>query len=107
MRRSNKTGKRQNSNVLGVGVSIDEMRFIKELINDLAARRNDLGYAYKPVPEGRRAIETSSLEAYVSGKVAMADSANDVITQYSTGYMFTCCKVKGGDYTLTWMSSLS
>jgi hypothetical protein len=107
MRRLNKSGKEQKPNVLGVGVSIDELRFVKELIVDIAGRRYDHGYSSQAVPEGRKAIETSSLEAYVSGKVAMADSTNDVIQQYSTGYMFTCCKVKGGDYTLTWMSSLS
>lgn len=107
MRRINRPNRKSKSAVLGVGVSIDELRFIKELITDIAGRRQDMGHSYQVVPEGKRALETSSLEAYVSGKIAMADSANDVLVSFSACYMFTCCKVKGGDYTLSWMSSLS
>ena len=55
MRRINKSGKKQQPGVLGVGVSIDEMRFVKDLITDIAGRRRDLGYSDAAVPEGRLA----------------------------------------------------
>jgi hypothetical protein len=100
-----KTGKQ--TSLLAAAVKIDEMDFLEELIKDLADRRYETGYCNQPVPQGWSAMDTSSLEAYVSGTIALADGDDHFAMPFVTCFMFTCTKVEDSGYDLSWISSLS
>lgn len=92
---------------LAVSATIDESSLLKDLVQKLAHRRVDLGYSKQTVPAGWKAVETSSLEAYVSGNVDILDDDDHLGLAYTTCFLFSCMKERGGDYELTWVNSLS
>lgn len=102
-----KINRKQTNSPLAAAVMIDEMEFLEELVKDLADRHNDIGYSNESAPIGWNTIDTSSLEAYVSGTIAMADDKEHSVMPFTTCFMFTCSKVRKGDYELSWISSLS
>jgi hypothetical protein len=106
MKKANKNS-RHTADSLAAAVSIDEFDFLEEVVKDLATRRYDIGYCRESVPAGWNAIDTSSIEAYVSGTIAMADDTEHSIIPFTTCFFFTCSKVKRGEYDLSWISSLS
>lgn len=91
----------------GMSVTVDESPMLQDLVEQLAYRRTDLGYANEPMPSGWQAIETSTIEAFVSGCMDILETGEHISLSYTTCFSFTCTKLAGGENTLSWTSSLS
>ncbi|HET6993703.1 MAG TPA: hypothetical protein VFI06_01915 [Chitinophagaceae bacterium] len=96
-----------NCSSLTVLVTIDEPVMLQALVEKLAHRRYHIGYSSKIVPPGLIAIDTSSIEAYVSGDLGLTGSFAEFSVPYCTGFHFTCIKNLGGKNMLSWVNSLS
>jgi len=90
-----------------ITATLAEVTLVKNLVEKLADRRIDIGYHLEQVQPGHRAIEQSSIEAYVSGDIIFSDKDDLIIMPFDTSFLFTCTKCKEGSYNLTWASSLS
>lgn len=98
------------STLLQITATVERPDLLKDLVEKLADRRYDIGYSDSSVPSSWRALETSSIETYVSGTVALADSdaeGSPINMPFTTQFLFTCVKEKGSAYMLSWSSSLS
>jgi hypothetical protein len=107
MKNLNNSGQPDYSSSLGVSVTVDESPMLKDLVEKLAYRRTDIGYANEPMPSGWQAVETSSIEAFVSGCMDILEIGEHISLSYTTCFSFTCTKLAGGENTLSWTSSLS
>ena len=93
---------------LQISARIDEPEFLQNLVERLAYRRHDLGFGKEPMPNGHKALETSTNETYVSGTVSIdMDGVSHIDMPFITCFMFTCVKGKAEPYQLIWSSSLS
>jgi hypothetical protein len=107
MKKMNNPGQSKNEATLAVSVTIDEAPLLKNLVEKLAHRRLDSGFLYANMPDGWKAIDSSSIEAYVSGCMDIQGEEGYLAMAYTTCFSFTCIKVLGGDNTLVWVNSLS
>jgi hypothetical protein len=87
--------------------TIDELCLLQEIVEKLAQRRVDLGHGKEIVPPSCKAVETSSLEAYVSGNVLLSVGDEMMTIPYATCFLFTCSKQRGNGYRLSFCQSLS
>jgi hypothetical protein len=93
---------------LHLTASIDKPEALEDIIEQLATRRYDIGYANATVPSAWQAIDTSSVEAYVSGTVEFDyNEAQRIRIPYITGFVFSCTKRRKGEYELNWSFSMS
>jgi hypothetical protein len=98
---------------LHISASFDQPEFLQNLVERLAYRRYDLGFGNEKMPEGVKALETSSTETYVSGTMALdfttetTDTTEHINMPFITCFLFTCIKGKSDPYQLIWSSSLS
>ncbi len=93
---------------LQISAVLDQPGLLESLVEKLADRHYDIGYSNAAVPG--KAIDTSSVETYVSGTIAFADANDNEATinmPFITCFLFTCAKEKEGLYKLAWSSSLS
>ena len=107
MKNINNPGQSKYDPASAVSVTIDEASLLKNLVEKLAHRRCSSGQCNEIVPDGWMAIETSSIEAYVSGCMDIQEGEAYTALAYTTCFSFTCTKVLGGDNTLAWVNSLS
>jgi hypothetical protein len=108
MRNNNcNSGSSTNGSPLKVSITIDEAPLLRNLVEKLAHRRYDTGYCYEPVPEGWSAVDTSSIEAYVSGGMDIHNDDEIISLAFTTCFAFTCTKSSNGQNTLSWVNSLS
>lgn len=103
----NTNNKKTNNQVIAVTTSLCEQSLLESLVEELAHRRIDIGYSRQPVPAGRQAIETSSIEAHVSGEMCISTEQDFLNSSFTTCFLFTCIKIKGGEYKFSWINSLS
>lgn len=88
--------------------SVDKPEVLENIIEKLAIRPNDIGYAKAAVPKSWKALDTSSVEAYISGAVEFDyNETQRIKIPYITGFIFSCVKEKDNPYDLTWSFSLS
>ena len=96
---------------LHISAALDEPAFVQQLVERLAYRRYEFGYGSEKMPEGLKALETSSTETFVSGTLAIEEKMDDDTEQirmpFITPFLFTCIKGQGDPYQLIWSSSLS
>lgn len=98
---------------LHISASFDQPEFVQSLVEQLAYRRNDIGFENEKMPSGLKAVETSSTETYVSGAMAIdfpseTETGEERINMpFITCFLFTCIKGKSDPYQLIWSSSLS
>jgi hypothetical protein len=93
---------------LQISASFDQPEFVQNLVERLAYRRYDIGFSHERVPEGFKALETSSTESYVSGTLIINASGNAPIHMpFITCFLFTCIKGKGDPYQLSWSFSMN
>lgn len=107
MERFKHEDRRQFHSSVVASTTLDELRFLQGLLENLANRRHDLGYSAQVVPDKWTPVETSSVEAYISGDIKLSDEDGRIKTPYITGFIFTCIRPQYGSYKLTWGSSLS
>jgi hypothetical protein len=89
-----------------ITATLQDLTMLKNLVEELAGWRYDSGYAVEKTPPGWNAIDTSSIEVYVSGDVCF--SGNDrIVIPFNTNFLFTCTKKRNDNYTLCWATSLS
>ena len=98
---------------LHISASFDQPEFVQSLVEQLAYRRNAIGFENEKMPSGLKAVETSSTETYVSGTMAIdfpseTETGEERINMpFITCFLFTCIKGKSDPYQLIWSSSLS
>jgi hypothetical protein len=92
---------------LHISAAFDEPEFVQNLVERLAYRRYDIGFGNEKMPEGWKALETSSTETYVSGNLGIEETAEKINMPFITAFLFTCVKGKKDPYQLIWSSSLS
>ena len=97
----------RNQSSLDISVTVDEMSLLQNLVEKLAHRRYDAGYALQTVPVGWAALDTSSIEAHVSGSIDIAAGGYILAMAYTTCFSYTCTKQAGEENTLAWANSLS
>ena len=107
MKNVNSPGYPKNGSSLAVSVTIDEATLLKSLVEKLCHRRYDTGYSNEVLPEGWKAMETSSIEAYVSGCLDIQGTDEYIALPYTTCFSFSCIKTRGSDNTLAWVNCLS
>ncbi len=104
-RQSNPNG--SGHSPISVNTSLSDPTLLVFLVEKLAHRRNSTGYDQQTVQPGWKAIETSSIEAYVSGNTNLSHETDAVDSGFTTSFIFSCIKVKGQAYSFTWLCSLS
>jgi hypothetical protein len=103
----NKDGSRIEHSAIAITATLIEPRLLKNIVEKLADRYNDIGYGHEKVQPGWQAIEISSFEAYVSGNINFSGETDLMKMPFDSCFLFTCTKGKAGEYKLTWASSLS
>lgn len=92
---------------INISATLAETRMLKFLVEKVASSRIDSDFKYKKTQPGWEAIETSSLEADVSGYLNLSENSDLINLPFDGCFLFSCIKTKSGDYNLTWASSLS
>lgn len=93
---------------LHLTASVDKPELLENIIEKLATRRYDMGYGKATVPKTWQALETSSVETYLSGRVEFDyNETQRIRIPYITCFLFSCTKAKNGPYELSWAISLS
>jgi hypothetical protein len=95
---------------LNITATLDQPDLLEILVEKLASRRYDIGYSHETVPQDWQAVEASSTETYVSGKLSFSGPTNEddsINIPFITSMLFTCIKGREDSYRLLWSSSLS
>jgi hypothetical protein len=92
---------------LAVRISLGEPNLLKNIVEQLAYRRSATWQSPEFVQSEWRSIETSTIEAFVSGMMILTEESSFIHEQFTTCFLFTCIKSKKGNHELTWASSLS
>ena len=88
--------------------SVDKPDVLENIIEQLATRRYDIGYGNAMVPDTWQAIDTSSVETYMSGRIEFDyNETQRIRIPYITCFLFSCTKQKNNPYDLKWSVSLS
>ena len=93
---------------LHLTASVDKPELLEDIIEKLAMRRYDIGYGRARVPNTWQALETSSVESYMSGRIEFDyNETQRIRIPYITCFLFSCTKVGTDPYELSWSISLS
>lgn len=88
--------------------SVDKPDVLEDIIEKLAMRSYDFGYGKAVVPKSWQALDSSSVEAYISGHVEFDyNEIQRIRIPYTTAFLFSCTKQKNDPYDLKWSFSLS
>ena len=105
--RDNKKENKVENSTIACSATLQEPRMLKNLVERLACRHYDDDFSFEKVPPEWKAIDTSSLEAYVSVDITLSDKTEFFNIPIITCFLFTCIKEKAGKYSLALSSSLS
>jgi hypothetical protein len=93
---------------LYISASIDQPELLENMVEKLACRRVDAGYAESGNTGSWKLVDTSSVEKYISGSVDFDLGAQGLIKMpYITCLLFSCIKEINDPYRLNWSMSLS
>ena len=93
---------------LHISTSLDKPELLENMVKQLAVKHCDTGYGNALVPRTWPALDTSSIESYVSGTVELTlDDSNTIRMPFISCFLFTCTKEKVQEYKLNWSISLS
>ena len=96
------------NNILHIKTSLDTPELVENMVEKLAIRHADIGYGNATVPKYHNALETSSLESYVSGNIQLSfENEEKIKMPFTSAFLFTCIKEKRKEYRLNWSFSLS
>ena len=104
---NNRTRKKLKYTLLAVTAEILESSLLQKIIEKLAQRRPDTGHSDMPMPEGWKAVETSTIEAHVNGDLVCMNKRSISSVEFSSVFMFTCSKAQGEKYNFCWVNSLN
>jgi len=107
MKKNNKRNASVNLETADVSVSLAESKLLKDMVEELARFRQTPGFDAGESQMGWNSLETSSLEAYVSGDISMMIDGKKVVPPFVASFLFTCTRPQRGKYYLRWMNSLS
>ena len=96
--------------LMSITANLEQPAILRNVIEKLASRHVDMGFTNAIVPRQWKAIETSGIQATVSGTLDLYKHDNDgqeVNIPFDSGFLFTCIKGKNGFFNLEWSSSLS
>ena len=93
---------------LHIRTKFDQPGLLKNIVEKLACRRSDNGINRLKMPRSMEAIQSSSIDAFVSGNVEFDYNEKEKIRMpFISSFHFTCIKTKNSPYRLAWSSSLS
>jgi hypothetical protein len=95
------------NSAIEITTTLSESGLLKSLVEDLANKRDDMGYSLQKVQPGYQAIETSSIEAYVSVDITLSSEKETFTIPLVTSLLFTCVKGRWLNYNFNWLNSLS
>jgi len=104
---NNKKMQQVETSAFSVSAALEDAYVLKYIVQELVDFRSDLGYADEKVESGWQAIDTSSIEAYASGYLSLAEKTEKMDIPFDASFLFTCTKPQGSKYDLKWASSLS
>lgn len=96
--------------LLSISANLYEPALLKNVVEKLASRHVDMGFSKIPVPQQWKAIESSCIQATVSGSFDLAQKDNNeeqVDIPFDSCFLFTCIKGTNDFFSLEWSSSLS
>jgi hypothetical protein len=93
--------------LMNITAALEQLDLLENLIERLADRHSDIGFGNAMVPSSGTAVESSSIETYVTGSVSLSDEHGEITIPFITCFIFTCTKEKNGVYEIAWSSSLS
>src|SRR5690349_20500798 len=90
---------------LHITASLDQPELLENMVEKLACRRSD---SESDERNGDwQLMNTSSVEKYVSGTVALSGNREETRLSFVTCFIFCCTKEKSDPYRLHWSMSLS
>jgi len=92
---------------LSITTILTQPDLLINLVEKLAWQRSNTSIGKTKIPRNLKPFDTSSIETYVNGTVALAGDGDTINMPFITCFMFTCIKEKDGLYKVTWASSLS
>ncbi|RYG54109.1 MAG: hypothetical protein EOO01_02490 [Chitinophagaceae bacterium] len=92
MKKPNKPGGKMEFLPIATSALFNEPYLIRDLVETLASQRPEMGYSHEKVQLGWKAIETSTIEAHVSGQLTLSDERDQAEVSFSSGFIFTCLK---------------
>lgn len=88
--------------------SVDQPEMMENIIEQLAPRHYDTVYTSVAIPTPWKAINTSSVESYISGRIEFDYNETQRIRMpYITSFLFICTTQKKNEYELSWSVSMS
>jgi hypothetical protein len=90
-----------------VTATINAIPFMEGLVKYLAQRRYNVSFQLLLTHPGWEAIDTSSVETFVSGNFHFDSNNNPLKVTFGSGFLFTCIRGHEGVYELRWSNSLS
>ena len=94
--------------LMSISANLYEPVLLKNMVEKLASRHVDMGFSQVPVPQQWKAIESSCIQATVSGSLGLNQKDNNEEgIPFDSCFLFTCIKGKNSPYSLEWSSSLS
>ena len=93
---------------LHLTATIDRPELLEDMVEKLATRRYETGFGKASVPKKWQALETSSIEAFVSGVIEF-DYNEEIRIRipFITCLVFSCIKEKNEAYQLSWTASFN
>jgi hypothetical protein len=92
---------------LTVSASFDNFQLLESIIEKLSYRKPASNMPSLPASLGIEAIDTSCVEAYVSGSFLLSEKEVYTCSSFTSCFLFTCIREKNGVDSLAWSSSLS
>ena len=93
---------------LHITASTDKPLLLKRMVEKLASRHCDIGFGKMVMPGPWKAVETSSVEKYVTGTINLDFSdSNQFKIPFVTSFLYTCTKEGDEAYQCRWKISLS
>ncbi len=87
--------------------AFDNAGLLIAIVERLAGKHIEYAYQKTTVPAGLKSMDTSTVEAYVSGQSLVASQHEKISMDFETCFLFTCIRSSNTEYNMTWASSLS
>lgn len=92
---------------LTVLAKLDNFQLLENLVGRLAYRKNRNTFIQETPGLDYRNLESSSVEAYVSGNFFLSGNNESLHIPFTSCFFFTCTRWKKGVDQLVWSNSLS